>query len=209
MAESSESRINALVSRIRQPCEASTPAMIREEVFAIAFERMHSLAHRMIRGFPQVRRWDDTDDVVQAAGLRLHRALGEVELQDARHLLRLVALQIRRELMDLARKYSGPESFAMRHDSNSLVVTDGILMQTDLKPDDPASSDGFELWDRFRAAIDELTEDDREMFDMVWSLGLTQHDIAALLDTSPRTVRRQWDSIKRRLSRALDGEMPS
>ncbi len=32
----------------------------------------------MLRGYPAVHRWDDTDDVVQGASLRLYRALGEV-----------------------------------------------------------------------------------------------------------------------------------
>lgn len=210
MTDRTESRIGSLVEQLREPGGPAAAAAIRDELFGIAYERMQSLAHRMIRGFPQVRRWDDTADVVQAAGLRLHRSLAAVDLQDARHLLRLVALQIRRELVDLARKYSSPESFALRHETNALVAADGVLMRTDLKPDETAdSADGREAWDRFHEAVDGLTADDREIFDMVWLLGATQHDIAALTGSSPRTVRRQWDAIKRRLVAALGDEMPS
>ena len=40
-------------------------------------------------------------------------------------------------------------------------------------------------------------------------MGATQHDIAALTGSSPRTVRRRWDEIKRRLVAALDGDNPT
>jgi RNA polymerase sigma factor (sigma-70 family) len=54
-----------------------------------------------------------------------------------------------------------------------------------------------------------LDADDRELFDLVWFLGATQHEIATLTGVSPRTVRRQWESVKYRLVAALDGDFPS
>jgi RNA polymerase sigma-70 factor (ECF subfamily) len=173
-------------------------AAIRARLFEIAYARMQALAHRMIRGYPQVRRWDDTADVVQAAALRLHRALETVELRDARHLLRLTALEIRRELLDLARKHAGPESAAAHHETN--------LLATDEAAEPP---DQIEPWTRLHDAVAALDADDRELFDFVWFLGATQHDIATLTGSSPRTVRRQWESIKRRLVKVLDGDFPS
>jgi RNA polymerase sigma-70 factor (ECF subfamily) len=185
-------------------------AAIRARLFEIAYARMQALAHRMIRGYPQVRRWDDTADVVQAAALRLHRALETVELRDARHLLRLTALEIRRELLDLARKHAGPESAAAHHETNLLATADGVRMRVDLATDEAAEPpDQIEPWTRLHDAVAALDADDRELFDFVWFLGATQHDIATLTGSSPRTVRRQWESIKRRLVKVLDGDFPS
>lgn len=185
-------------------------AAVREQLFEIAYARMQALAHRMIRGYPQVRRWDDTADVVQAAALRLHRALATVEVRDARHLFRLAALQIRRELLDLARKHASPESAAAHHETNVLASADGVLMKVDLATDEAAEpADRLEPWTRLHDAVAEFDADDREVFDLVWFMGATQHDIAALTGASPRTVRRQWESIKRRLVTALDGEFPA
>ena len=189
---------------------AGDEAAIRVRLFEIAYARMQALAHRMIRGYPQVRRWDETDDVVQSAALRLHRALETVELRDARHLLRLTALEIRRELLDLARKHAGPESAAAHHETNVLATADGVVMKVDLATDEAAEpADRLEPWTRLHDAVAALDADDRELFDLVWFLGATQHDIATLTGASPRTVRRQWESIKRRLVKALDGNFPS
>lgn len=207
-ADDVEPRIGALLERLATS-EADTAA-IRTDLFDIVYARMQTLASRMIRGFPTVRRWDDTADVVQAAALRLHRALGDVELRDPRHLLRLTALQIRRELLDLARKYASPESFAAHHETNALVTADGLVMQVDRaadRVDDPI--DRLESWTRLHDAVAALPDQERELFDLVWFMGATQHDIATLTGSSPRTVRRRWDEVKRRLVAALGGDIPT
>lgn len=207
-ADDVEPRIGALLERLA--ADSPDTSAIRTDLFDIVYARMQTLASRMIRGFPTVRRWDDTADVVQAAALRLHRALGDVELRDPRHLLRLTALQIRRELLDLARKYASPESFAAHHETNALVTADGIVMQVDRaadRVDDPI--DRLESWTRLHDAVAALPDQERELFDLVWFMGATQHDIATLTGSSPRTVRRRWDEIKRRLVAALGGDIPT
>lgn len=199
----------ALITRLSEHAGTSEEAGLRAELFELAYERLQMLARRMIRGFPQVRRWEDTADVVQAAGLRLHRALGDVDLRDARHLLRLTALQIRRELLDLARKYASPDSFAANHETNVLAAADGRLLKAEMALDDCSdTADRLETWTRFHAAIASLPPDDRELFDLVWFLGATQQDIAALRGDSPRTVRRRWEAIKQRIFTAVDGDRP-
>ena len=213
-ANDSEPRIASLLTTLadaRASGEgAASAAAVREQLFEIAYARMQSLAHRMIRGYPLVRRWDETADVVQAAALRLHRALETVDLHDSRHFLRLMALEIRRELLDLARKHTGPESAAAHHDTNVLATADGMLMKVDLGTDEAAEPpDRLEAWTRLHDTVAALDADDRELFDLVWFLGATQHDIATLTGASPRTVRRQWESVKRRLVKALDGEFPA
>lgn len=207
-ADDVEPRIGALLERLA----AGSPdtSAIRAELFDIAYARMQSLGSRMIRGFPTVRRWDDTADVVQAAALRLHRALDDVDLRDPRHLLRLATLQIRRELLDLARRYSSPESFAAHHETNALATAGGIVMHVDRAADRTSEpADLLESWTRLHDAVAALPDGDRELFDLVWFMGATQHDIATLTGSSPRTVRRHWDEIKRRLVAALGGDIPT
>jgi RNA polymerase sigma factor (sigma-70 family) len=207
-ADDLEPRIRILIERLAAGSDDAQS--LRTELFDIAYGRMQALANRMIRGFPTVRRWDDTADVVQAAALRLHRALADVDLRDPRHLLRLAALQIRRQLLDLARKYASPESFAAHHETNALATADGVVMEVDRAADPLAEpADRLESWTRLHDAVATLPDDDRELFDLVWFMGATQHDIAALTGFSPRTVRRRWDEIKRRLVAALDGDNPT
>jgi len=207
-ADDLEPRIRILIERLAAGSDDAQS--LRTELFDITYGRMQTLANRMIRGFPAVRRWDDTADVVQAAALRLHRALADVDLRDPRHLLRLAALQIRRELLDLARKYASPESFVAHHETNALATADGVVMKVD-RAADPLGEPGdrLESWARLHDAVAALPDDDRELFDLVWFMGATQHDIAALTGSSPRTVRRRWVEIKRRLVAALDGDNPT
>lgn len=202
----SDRRLSELIARLAAPSHGESNSQIREELFEIGYARIESLAHRMIRGFPQVRRWDDTSDVIQAAAIRLHRALSAVELQDERHLLRLCAVQIRRELLDLARKYSSPESFASHHETNSFATEDGVMMQVERSPDAGVDScEQLEPWTRLHAAVALLPANEREIFDLVWFLGATQHEVAAVTGSSARTVRRQWEAIKRWLVTELKG----
>ena len=95
---SEEKRLAACLERL-----AAGDASARDELIAIACERMRGIAHRMLRSFPTVRRWDETDDVVQNAAMRLVRALNQITPRDPRGFIGLAAVQIRRELLDLAR----------------------------------------------------------------------------------------------------------
>jgi len=74
--------------------------------------RMRALSHRLLGKFAKVRRWDDTDDVAQNAALRLYRALADTVPDSPRALLGLMATQIQRELLDLARKPASPTILA-------------------------------------------------------------------------------------------------
>src|SRR5262245_20688111 len=69
----------------------------------------------MLKGFPKVHRWEQTDDVLQNAALRLHRTLQQMAVEPSRHFFRLAALNIRRELLDLAKHYYGPLGQGARH----------------------------------------------------------------------------------------------
>src|SRR3954465_1284245 len=87
------------------------------ELILLAGKRLELLTHRMLRDFPRVRRWAQTDDVLQNALVRLCRALESVSPADVREFYALATTQIRRELLDLARHYGGPENAAAHHES--------------------------------------------------------------------------------------------
>ena len=187
---------------------AGTPAgeTARAALVSIAAERMQSLSRRMLAGSPLVRRWTETDDVVQNAMVRLYRALGGVIPNDPQHFVRLAALQVRRELIDLIRRLSNPESFAANHDTN--VVADGSHLIDGAVAGEADEPTRLAEWTRFHETADALSEDDRAMFGMVWYLGLTQDEIANLLGCSTRTVRRRWDEAKRAFTVAFRDEPP-
>ena len=190
--------------------DATTLRTARDEVLSVAIDHMRVVANRMVRGFPQVRRWDETDDIVQGASLRLARALKSVGPVDGRHLLGLIALQVRREVVDLARRYRGTESFARHHETNTAYNGERRRLLTDAAADPLANDhDGVALWQRFHEAAAALNEDDRELFNLVWYLELNQEQAAHALGCSVRTVARRWDLVKRHLVDELKGQAPT
>src|SRR5437867_3986367 len=95
-------QIQGCIDRMR-----SDDAAARDELLAHTSERLTRLTRKMLRDFPGAHLWEQTDDVLQNAALRLCRALGEVQPPTVADFFRLAAAQIRREWLDLARRYSG------------------------------------------------------------------------------------------------------
>ena len=87
--------------------EAGCPES-RRAVIEASYEPLRQLAQRMLRRFPGVGRWLEADDVLHNALIRLYRSLVMVKPTSAGKFYGLAALQIRRELIDLARRYFGP-----------------------------------------------------------------------------------------------------
>src|SRR6266478_4316912 len=90
-------------------------ASARDGLIRLAQLRFMALARAMLRRYPHLRRWEQTDDLLNAALARLHRSLTEVRPETVRHFDNLAATQIRRELIDLARRYHGPEGTGANH----------------------------------------------------------------------------------------------
>jgi RNA polymerase sigma factor (sigma-70 family) len=179
----------------------------RERIVELLSVRMRQMAHRMLRSFRFVRRWDDTDDVVQNASLRFLRALDDTVPESPRHLVNLAALQIRRELVDLARKHRGPESYAMNHDSNAVTVDGEVVMRVNFAEDPHGGDPAIDRWTTFHDCVEGLSVEEREVFELAWYVGADQTEVAALLGCSVRTVKRRWDVVKQRIRDAC-GEAP-
>src|SRR3954454_12066889 len=90
-------------------------ASARDELLGLACERLRRLARKMLKGYPGVGRWEQTDDVLQNALVRLDRALKAGAPPTARGFFRVAAAQVRRELIALPRHYSGPEGLGAHH----------------------------------------------------------------------------------------------
>ena len=182
----------------------------RDRVIELCSGRLRLLARRMLARFPNVRRWDDTDDVFQNAAMRLHRALGSVVVESPRNLMALAATQLHRELIDLARRHAGPMSFAANHATNvpGSSSDGGSASSGPLGVAAAAPEETLDRWTLFHEAVAALPEELREVFDLVWYLGTDQKTIARLLDCSERTVKSRWREAREAVRARLDGEPP-
>ena len=179
----------------------------RERILELCQERLRHLTQRMLRGFPSVKRWEDTDDVYQNAILRLYRCLGEVTIESPREIMALAATQIHRELIDLARHHAGPMSFGANHVTGSHPIDDHSNSR---HPQDERhdTATTIDRWTRFHQAVEMLSSEQKEVFQLVWYLGADQKTIADLVGCSVRTVKNRWRGARESIRATLNDEPP-
>jgi RNA polymerase sigma factor (sigma-70 family) len=169
--------LHDLVSRHRAGDRAALDVLIRR-----TGKRLERLARKMLGTFPAVQAREETDDVLQNALIRLTRALGSVTPASVRDYYRLAAEELRRELLDLARRH--------RRRPASLIG--------DGDPEASAPPD-LDRWAALQEAVERLPAEEREVFGLTFYHGWKQPQIAELLQVSDRQVRRVWFQACQRL----------
>ena len=167
----------------------------REEIIARCERRLREMARAALNDFDRLRRWEETDDVVQNALLRLHRALVDVKPESTRNFYRLAATQIRRQLLDLIRHYYGPEGLGTNHRSDPEVVAT-ISQRVARKVNGSLRPNSPDQWQHLHDAVAALPDKEREVVDLLWYHRLTQEEAGELLDVTARTIKRRWRSAK-------------
>jgi RNA polymerase sigma-70 factor (ECF subfamily) len=163
----------------------------------------------MLKGYPRLRRFEETDDIRQGALLRLHRALQAVRPATPRDFYRLATVQIRRELIDLARHYYGPAGHGRNLDpvapnDSAPSGTPSILEQ----PDSSLEPGRLAVWTDFHRQVQELPAEEQEVFELIWYQGLKMTEAAEILGVSSRTITRRWQAACLQLHQALQGILP-
>jgi RNA polymerase sigma-70 factor (ECF subfamily) len=178
----------------------------RDLIVALCQTRLRVLVQRMLRKFPGVRRWDQTDDVCQDVLLELWKALPSLPLDSPAAVLKVAATIVKHKLIDRARKYSGPLSDAANHATD--LPQEGSRGEMLYRHAVDRSNDGLDRWTAFQDAIEKLPADEREVFHLVWFLGASQQQIAEVIGVSPRTVKRLWQRARNAIRQATEGDSP-
>lgn len=167
----------------------------RDGLIGRACERLRLHARRMIRGFAVVRSHEQTDDVLHNSLIRLHRCLTEVQPESLAHFFALSGQAIRRELLDLAKRYRRVDSRVSPVPAGSPQL-DG---QVDLE-DGPAD---LAQWSEFHEQVEALPQDEREVVHLVFYEQLSQREAAEVLGVAERTVLRRWHAARLKLKEVL------
>jgi RNA polymerase sigma-70 factor (ECF subfamily) len=183
-------RLHACVVRWQQGDREAADELLRS-----VGRRLELIARKMLRRFPNVRGWIDTNDLTQGALMRLLTTLQKLQPTSPRHFFNLAAVHVRRELLDLARRTAGKE-FA------PLEAVDLDETPTTGPPDD------LDLWCRFHEAAENLPTEERELVGLVFYHGWTHAQAAELFGVDVRTIRRWWQSACLRLTDMVGGELP-
>jgi RNA polymerase sigma-70 factor (ECF subfamily) len=204
VADASTSELQELIERTNAGDDAARAKLIEH-----ACGRLRALTRRMLQDFRRVHRWEETDDVLQNALVRLLQALRAAPPASVAEFFRLAARQIRRELLDLARHYYGPEGQGARHETSAPAPSSA----TSPPAQDPSDSSNeparLAAWSEFHRHVESLPDDEREAFDLVWYQGLTQAEAAAVLGVAEVTVRRRWLKARLLLQEKMKGEGPA
>jgi RNA polymerase sigma-70 factor (ECF subfamily) len=181
----------------------------RKELLNSTCDRLTQLTHVMLKDYPRLKRWEQTDDVLQNALMRLYRALQTVTPESLRDYFRLATCQIRRELLDLVRHYYGPEGSGGKHVSAAGPAGSEDGRSPLNEPADQSLDPGrLAVWSEFHQQVQSLPEEEREVFDLVWYQALGHTEAAEVLNVSARTVKRRWQAACLKLHEALKGQLP-
>jgi RNA polymerase sigma-70 factor (ECF subfamily) len=195
--------IDAWIHRLKAGDEQA-----RKELLNSACDRLTRLTRKMLKSYGRVRRWEQTDDVVQNAMMRLYRSLADVKPATAIEFYRLAALNIRRELLDLAKHYYGPRGLGANYASIDKDAGQRSAEPAYDRPADGEDTEPLEAWTAFHERVETLPAEEKEVFDLLWYQELSQADAAELLKISERTVKRRWASARLRLHESLRCQLP-
>jgi RNA polymerase sigma factor (sigma-70 family) len=196
----SEEHTTAAVQRYLDALAGDQPAEpIVRALLDRAVRRLHLLCANLL--YRSYRRLTlpplnlQPDEILGGVVERLLKAMRSVRPQTVRQFFALVNQHIRWELNDLARR--------LDEQPTAVELPEGMVPA-------PASSDSVLTPDgrRMLGAIDNLPEEEREVFGLVRIQGLTQAEAAEVLVVSAKTVQRRLNRSLLLLAKELDDLRP-
>jgi RNA polymerase sigma factor (sigma-70 family) len=184
-------RIDEVFKRIREG-----DASARGELFEYAWDRLGRLVKYSFRG-DKLHRWEQTDDVRQNLSIRLLEALDAVKPASLLHFYRLVNQHIVWTLLDLAKHYYGPHGWGTHYDTD----------KAPLEGPGPAPREAADFdAERFKKALENLSEEERDVFTLHQLQELPFAEIASLLGLTHGQVKRRFRTAKLKLHEAMGDE---
>ena len=177
------------------------------DLLSVAMHRLRLLSKKILADIPGVKRWDNTDDLLQNASLKLWKALETHHPPTPVDFFRLAACIIRRELIDLARSRYGPLGLGANHYSPPIGSSSSHRIAPLAAGTDSHNPEKLNEWTEFHAYIERLPEEERQLFDMLWYQGLTLAETSELLGIPLRTLGRYWKVARVKLAETLIPEV--
>ncbi len=177
--------------------QAGRPGAAEPEFLRI-LSRVERMTRTTFRRFSRVGRFVEPEDVVQNTVLRLFAALRQIRPATMCDFYALVNALIRRELIDLTRKYFGPQGSGTRVAAKPLA--EGETDQ--LPPGVPPEADIDQLT-AFHETLEKLPVEEREVIGLAYYHGWPQAQIAELFGVSTRTVQRWHEAGVVQIRQAL------
>ena len=190
MSEHPQTSSTLVVQRLLDLLQAGNQEASRQ-LLDVTMERLRILSRKILADIPGVERWEEIDDLVQNSSLRLWKALEKHHPPKPLDYYRLAAAIIRRELIDLSRRYFGPQGLAANQAKSWLQSSQGAS-PVELMANSTYDPVNLSSWTEFHEYVEKLPDDERTLFDLLWYQGMTLEEAAESMGSSERTVRRHW-----------------
>ena len=189
----STAAVQRLLDLIRNGDRGSVEALLN-----VTTQRLTALARKILGNIPNVRRFEQTDDLLQNSMVRLWQAFDRHSPATPLDYYRLASTLMRRELIDMSRHYFGPEGAGANlvRTSERDLDASADVSPIDLESDETSEPAKLGRWTEFHEYVDTLPDEDRTLFDLLWYQGLTLDEAATLMDSSERTIRRRWKAAR-------------
>jgi RNA polymerase sigma factor (sigma-70 family) len=150
-----------------------------------------------------VKRFEQTDDLLQNSMIRLWKAFEQTHPETPLDFYRLAASIMRRELIDMSRHYFG--AYGMGANIAYAAPSDetGLASPLELNGDETSEPQKLGRWTEFHEYVEQLSDEDRTLFDLLWYQGLTLDAASQITSISERTIRRRWKAARLTLYRKL------
>lgn len=173
----------------------------RDDLVTLTYHRLRTLTESWLRQYPTVAREMDAGDVLDAGALkRISHALYTLGTTSAAEAFLVASRNIRWELLDLARRL-GRRPPHVGLSEASMGAGTGRPEELDWRGEPSSLASRAE----FLQKVERLPAAERDVFDLVFSQGMTQAEAAKVLGVSERTVRNRWRSAKEKLLTILFG----
>lgn len=186
-----ESRTSAAIQRylddLAEASGDSEAEPVIRELLAQSVDRLRVLcAHLLHRSYPRLTRGPlnlSSDEVLDAVVERMLKAMWQVRPATVRQFFALASQHMRWELNDLARRLDTRQTPMELRESWGVTAEAPCSDSTTPVPSPTLS--------RILSAIDDLPEEDREVFNLVRLQGMGTSEAAQLVGVSTKTIQRR------------------
>lgn len=190
--------VQSLLNQIREGDQFSIQSLL-----STTLDRLRLLAKKISGNIPQVKHFEQTDDLLQNSMIRLWKAFEKHHPPTPLDYFRLASAIMRRELIDMSRHYFGAQGMGANLARASLSMDSQHGSPVDLKGDETSEPQKLGRWTEFHEYVEALGDEERTLFDLLWYQGLTLDAAAQIMGSSERTIRRRWKAARLELYRTL------
>lgn len=184
------------------------PAALNE---LLKFSQDRILEHIRGRFHPsdRLRRFVDSQDILVAVQVDLVKSFRTAPVNDLMHFLRLTGCLARNRMVDLVRRYFGPNGPGTREVH---LPADEGPGSGGPRPGEPAGRDPSPEELALRAEVDEVIADlpaeHRDLFDLLFYARLPRADAAEALGVALSTLDRRWVAAREALRERYGNDPP-